>query len=124
MMNEEKHTISNILLAFNKLYLVFVPLLENDDPQKIFESINSTGARLTAADLIRNYILMPIQSNEQDNYYNEYWKPIEKNLLNDSKRLELFFRMFLAIETGTLANIGAVYTAFQKWYEMERKTSG
>ena len=111
--------IEEIIMSLDKVYLVCVPLSQNDNAQKIFESINSTGAKLTASDLIRNYILMTIQSNKQDNYYNTYWKPIEVNLLNDSKKLEMFFRMFLAVKMKNLSNINLVYKVFVDWYKTE-----
>lgn len=114
-------TIQEIILSLDKVYLVCVPLSENDNAQKIFESINSTGAKLTASDLIRNYILMTIQSEKQDYYYNQYWKPIEINLLNDSTALERFFRMFLAVKKKDLSNMNIVYRTFIDWYETERR---
>ena len=113
--------IEEIIMSLDKVYLVCVPLSQNDNAQKIFESINSTGAKLTASDLIRNYILMTIQSDKQDYYYNLYWKPIEVNLLNDSKKLEMFFRMFLAVKMKNLSNINLVYKAFVEWYKTEIK---
>lgn len=51
---------------------------QKDKPQKIFESINSTGLELSLADLIRNYLLM--DDENQDELYNEYWLEIEKML--------------------------------------------
>ena len=63
------YSIDDILKALSKMYLVCIPVGMDDYPQKIFESINATGAKLTASDLIRNYILMPIQNDEQDQYY-------------------------------------------------------
>ena len=112
-------TVEEIIMSLDKVYLVCVPLSQNDNAQKIFESINSTGAKLTASDLIRNYILMTIQSDKQDYYYNSYWKPIEINLLNDSKKLEMFFRMFLAVKMKNLSNINFVYKVFVEWYKAE-----
>ena len=62
----KKYTLNDILMALDKLYVVCVPVTSNDSPQKIFESINSTGAKLVASDLIRNYILMDIPSDIQE----------------------------------------------------------
>lgn len=56
-----------------------------DDPQRIFESLNSTGLELSQADLIRNYILMGLEPNEQIRVFNEYWDIIEQNA-KDLKR--------------------------------------
>ena len=51
---------------------------QGDEPQKIFESINSIGLELNLADLIRNYLLM--DDDDQDNLYENYWLVIEKNV--------------------------------------------
>lgn len=66
-----------ILVALGKLEMVFIQLKEGvDDPQIIFESINSTGLALSNADLIRNFLLM--SDRDQERLYEEYWVPIEK----------------------------------------------
>lgn len=111
------YTINNILEAMNKLYIVCVPIGKDDYPQKIFESINATGAKLTASDLIRNFILMPIQSELQDKYYDKYWKRLEQLIDSDSKKLEAFFRFFIMAKRMSLINKSAVYRAFTEWYE-------
>ena len=82
-----------ILMALDNLYVVCVPISEEDNAQKIFESINATGVKLASADLIRNYLLMDLQSDVQEKYYADYWKKIEDNVAADSKTLEWFFRM-------------------------------
>ena len=111
------YTINDILEAMNKLYIVCVPIGKDDYPQKIFESINATGAKLTASDLIRNFILMPIQSELQDKYYDKYWKRLEQLIDSDSKKLEAFFRFFIMAKNMSLTNKSAVYRAFTEWYE-------
>lgn len=113
-------TANDILLALDRLYVVSVPISEDDNAQKIFESINATGVKLTAADLIRNYLLMNLNSDTQDKYYSQYWKKIEDNISADSKELEMFFRMYLAIKTYTLVPKTAVYRSFVEWIETEK----
>ena len=118
------YTWDDVLTAMNKLYCVCVPISEEDNAQKIFESINATGVKLTASDLIRNYILMELPSDTQEEYYAKYWKKIEDYISGDSKKLELFFRNFLAIKYLTLPNRNDVYRLFVKWIsasELERK---
>ena len=104
-----------ILMALDKLYIVCVPISEEDNAQKIFESINATGVKLTAADLIRNYLLMDLQSDIQEKYYANYWKKLEDFVSTDSKILELFFRMYLAIKTYSLISKNSVYREFVNW---------
>jgi len=118
------YTANDILLALNKLYIVCVPISEEDNAQKIFESINATGVKLTAADLIRNYLLMNLDSDTQDNYYRDYWRKIEESISNDSKDLEMFFRMYLAIKKYTLISKNGVYREFIDWVEGNKSQTG
>lgn len=111
------YTPNDILLALDKLYLVCVPISEEDNAQRIFESINATGVKLTSADLIRNYLLMNLDSSTQDQYYSNYWKKIEDNVSSDSKDLEMFFRMYLAIKMYILVPKSKVYRSFVEWVE-------
>lgn len=112
----ETKDFNDILMGMDRLYVVCIPVSESDNPQKIFESINSTGAKLVASDLIRNYLLMNLESDVQEQYYNIYWKKLEEYISSDSKKLEAFFRMFLACKNKVLSNITAVYTDFKQWY--------
>lgn len=119
-MNEflmEGYDANSILMALDKLYVVCVPISEEDNAQKIFESINATGIKLTSADLIRNYLLMDLESDVQEKYYVEYWKKLEDNVSSDSKILELFFRMYLVIKTYNLVSKNNVYREFVNWIE-------
>lgn len=113
----EGYDANAILMALDKLYVVCVPISEEDNAQKIFESINATGVKLTSADLIRNYLLMDLQSDVQEKYYANYWKKLEDNISTDSKTLELFFRMYLAIKTYNLVQKNNVYREFVKWID-------
>lgn len=116
-------SLNDILMAMNKLYVVCVPISENDNAQKIFESINATGVKLTASDLIRNFILMDLPSDVQETYYIKYWKIIEDYIDSDSKKLELFFRMFLTAQNRELPNKNEVYRLFVKWYKERGKNT-
>ncbi len=116
-------TINDILMAMNKLYVVCVPISEEDNAQKIFESINATGVKLTASDLIRNFILMDLPSDIQEDYYANYWRKIEEYISNDSKKLELFFRMFLAVKNLSLPNKNEIYRLFVKWFKDSNKST-
>lgn len=109
----------DIIHAINKLYMVVIPLFSTDNPQKIFESINSTGIKLTASDLIRNYILMTLPSETQESYYNNYWKQIEFNFACDAKKMEEFFRFFLASMNYSLCKKDQTYEEFRDWYDKQ-----
>lgn len=77
---ENGYELNDILDGIKKLEMVEIVLdkSQGDEPQKIFESINSTGLELSLADLIRNYLLM--DDDDQDNLYENYWLVIEKNV--------------------------------------------
>lgn len=117
----KKYPLNEIILALDKLYVVCIPLSDKDNAQKIFESINATGVKLTASDLIRNFLLMDMDSDLQEKYYKDYWMKIEEYLVNDSKKLESFFRLFLASKNKVLPSKNEVYNEFIKWYKEENK---
>lgn len=106
--------------GLSKLMFVEVSLdREKDDPQRIFESLNSTGLELTQADLIRNYILMGLNHEDQRNIYENFWEIIEKLAKNETTNQSLvsdFIRDFLTLETNTIPNKGKVYNEFKVNY--------
>jgi uncharacterized protein with ParB-like and HNH nuclease domain len=120
----ERFSLNDVLLAMNRLYLVCVPISNDDYPQKIFESINATGAKLTASDLIRNFMLMPIESVKQDEYYNKYWKELERLISTDSKKLESYFRFFLIAKRQATVKKSDVYRVFTEWFASTEKVIG
>lgn len=71
-------TIDELFETIKKLEVINIRLDEDDDPQLIFESLNSTGLDLSEADKIRNYLLMSLAPVEQDDLYTRYWNPIEE----------------------------------------------
>lgn len=111
----KKYTLNEILMALNKLYIVCIPLNEEDNAQKIFESINATGKKLTASDLIRNFMLMNLSSDIQDKFYIKYWKKYEQLVSSNANKLEDFFRFFISIKELILIPKNAVYSNFVKW---------
>ena len=97
------------------LQLVAITIEQNDNPQLIFESLNSTGLALTEGDKIRNFILMGLSSTEQVRYYNEYWSRIEKDCGNDDT--SGFIRDYLSLKTQKIPNIKNVYQDFRKYWD-------
>lgn len=98
-----------------KLQIVAVPLIESDNAQQIFESINASGEPLTPIDLIRNFVLMDLKSNEQDNIYNNYWKKLE-NIFPDQKKMENFVRNYVASKKYYLPNANDLYNEFKSFW--------
>lgn len=102
--------------GLSKLMLVDIALSrDQDNPQLIFESMNSTGRELTQADLIRNYILMGLEPDHQSRLYKDHWRPIETAFGQDAygKHFDRFVRDYLTLKTGAIARVGDVYEAFK-----------
>ncbi len=106
----------DIINALRKLYIVRIELDEEDDAQQIFESINSTGEALTAADLIRNYIMMKKNNEKQEFIYNEYWLKLD-TIFRNSRELAEFFRLYLASKTFSLTTKKDLYRFFKEFWE-------
>ena len=86
-----------------------------DDPQQIFESLNSTGLDLTQADLIRNYILMGLEEAEQTKLYERYWRKIERLYIGNATQFDNFLRDFVALDQRAQrqGRVNQVYAAFR-----------
>lgn len=109
---------SAVLDALTKLEIVEIVLTKGeDDPQVIFESINSTGLELSNADLIRNYLLM--NADDQERLYEDYWLFIEKTLRNkmDYSNLDDFFMQYIVYKTSKPVNSRQLYSSFVKLFK-------
>jgi uncharacterized protein with ParB-like and HNH nuclease domain len=103
-----------------KLVVVQISLFyEHDDPQLIFETLNSTGKDLTEADKIRNYLLMNLDQGDQENVYINKWLPIERlfNKADKDDRFDRFVRDFLTMKygNGRIPTLGNVYEEFKEF---------
>ena len=99
-----------------KLVVVDIALnREQDNPQLIFESMNSTGKELSQADLIRNFILMGLEPALQARLYEKFWRPMEVDFGQEAygTHFDGFMRHYLTVRTGEIPNINAVYEAFK-----------
>jgi len=100
-----------------KLMIVDIALSrDQDNPQLIFESMNSTGRELSQADLIRNFILMGLDSAQQTRLYQEHWRPMEVAFGQEAygTHFDSFMRHYLTLKTGEIPNVRAVYEAFKR----------
>lgn len=106
--------------GLSKLMFVEISLdREKDNPQRIFESLNSTGLELSQADLIRNYILMGLNRRNQNKIYQNYWEIIEKLAKNETlnvSRVSDYIRDYLTLENKKIPNKGKVYLEFKAKY--------
>lgn len=104
--------------GLHKLLIVDVSLdRDKDNPQLVFESMNSTGKALSQADLIRNFVLMGLEPDDQTDLYNTVWKPMENSFGSDTDGIEFnkFIRHYLTVKTGSIPKIGRVYDAFKAY---------
>ena len=121
---KQKINAENIVNVYNglmRLFIVDVALEKDvDNPQLIFESLNSTGLDLSQADLIRNYVLMGQEVSLQTELYEKYWYPMEQSYGTEySKRFDGFMRDYLSVKTGSISNIGQVYDAFKQFVQSD-----
>ncbi len=112
--------LETIFKGLEKLMVVEISLERGkDNPQLIFESMNSTGKDLTQTDLIRNYILMGLEPKKQKIFYKKYWRAMEEDFEQNETLFNQFFRHYLTIKTREIPNINKVYEAFKR-YQQER----
>lgn len=112
--------LETIFKGLEKLMIVWIALEKGkDDPQLIFESMNSKGIELTQTDLIRNYIVMETEVEKQEYFYNQYWRAMEEDFKQNEKLFDQFVRHYLTIKTRDIPNIHKVYEAFKR-YQQER----
>lgn len=114
IVNEKAVSVDDLYEAINKLQIIDIQLepKRGDDPQLIFESLNSTGLDLTESDKIRNFVLMGLSPEVQERFYDSYWNKIEKLSL---KELDSFIRHYLTVVTGVIPNIRNIYAAFKQY---------
>lgn len=118
LINSHKGELEAICHGLAKLMVVEVSLdRSQDNPQLIFESMNSTGLELSQADLIRNYILMGLEPKLQTDLYTSYWRPMEKAFGQTAyvAHFDPFMRHYLTAKTGEIPNIRDVYAAFKEF---------
>jgi len=99
-----------------KLVIVDISLnRDQDNPQLIFESMNSTGRELSQADLIRNFVLMGLEPAHQTKLYEDHWRPMEVDFGQEAygTQFDGFMRHYLTLKMGEIPNVRAVYEAFK-----------
>ncbi|MGN8499447.1 GmrSD restriction endonuclease domain-containing protein [Helicobacter pylori] len=113
--------LGTIFKGLEKLTIVWIALEKGkDDPQLIFESMNSKGMELAQTDLIRNYIIMETEVEKQEGFYNKYWRAMEEDFKQDKKLFDRFVRHYLTIKTREIPNINKVYVALKNYWQKER----
>jgi len=111
---KEEISIDELYSAITKLEIINITLNKDDNPQLIFESLNSTGLALSEGDKIRNFILMGLPTKEQNEYYDKYWNKIE---LCTNYDVSMFMRDYLSVKQQAIPAMNRVYVTFKAYVE-------
>ncbi|WP_455426760.1 DUF262 domain-containing protein [Dryocola sp. LX212] len=117
--------LETVCKGLSKLIVVDISLQRgHDNPQLIFESMNSTGKKLSQADLIRNYILMGLENDRQTALYNDYWRKMELLFGQEaySEQFDAFMRHYLTVKTGDIPKIDDIYEAFKQYFYRQNES--
>jgi len=113
---QENADLETVCKGIAKLMVVDVALTrDQDNPQLIFESMNSTGKELSQADLIRNFVLMGLEPKLQARLYEQYWRPMEMEFGQEAygTHFDAFMRHYLTVKTGEIPRLNEIYDAFK-----------
>jgi uncharacterized protein with ParB-like and HNH nuclease domain len=120
----DPETFQDILNGLKRLIFVEISLeRDKDDPQRIFESLNSTGLDLSQSDLIRNFILMDLDPKDQNRIFEQIWNPIEENardLVKQKSMVSDYIRDYLTLKNKKIPNKNSVYIEFKKLYNNKK----
>lgn len=111
---KEEITVDELYTAITRLEIINITLNQDDNPQLIFESLNSTGLALSEGDKIRNFILMGLPTKEQAEYYDNYWNRIE---ICTNYDVSLFIRDYLSVKQQAIPSMNKVYITFKSYVE-------
>ena len=115
--NKDVFTIDQLYQAIRSLSIVDIQLKQGeDDPQLIFESLNSTGLALSEADKIRNLVLMNLPYQKQKEYYAKFWQKIESHTSHNRMSVSDFARDFLTIMLRRIPRADQVYAEFKNYF--------
>lgn len=125
MMSDASVDLPGLCKGLSRLVVVDVKLTRGtDDPQLVFESMNSTGKKLSQADLIRNFVLMDLSPAHQERMYEDYWFPMEKEFKGSNEKLfDEFVRHYLTLKTGQIPRLADIYDAFKE-HAVELQAAG
>lgn len=111
-------SLQDIYEAIGKLQIVNINLdRTSDEPQVIFESLNSTGKELSESDLIRNFVLMGLDNKQQKYIYKNIWRPMEQLFRYEKQTLlmDRFFRDYLTMKLARIPKLDKIYEEFKMY---------
>jgi len=120
----DKNAVDQLLIGLERFRVVSIGI-DNEDPQQIFETLNATGRPLTESEKVKNWLLMGLSEDKQQQLYKNYWKTMENSLgvSNSTEPIDLFLRDFLRWKkkSGTIQGIRHSYDILRRW-AIENKT--
>jgi len=111
---KEEVTVDELFDALGCLEIINITLNQDDNPQLIFESLNSTGVALTEGDKIRNYILMGLPTKQQNDFYEKYWNKLEEYT---DYEVSAFVRDYLSVKQQITPAMSRIYFTFKRYVE-------
>lgn len=122
---KQRISVDELWEAIQHLIVIDISLRRSEDnAQLIFESLNSTGVDLTEADKIRNLVLMNLPADQQEDYYNKYWHPIELDTEEGNEyHVSEFIRNYLTFKLKKAPTMGKVYQVFKSFVEQKKMTT-
>ena len=119
LLNSPEVAPDKVYRGIGRLNIVDVKLERHiDNPQLVFESLNSTGVALSQSDLIRNYLLMGLPEEEQTRLYNNYWSKLEMLFSEAGSAPDSFLRDYMALKKKTITQTRAdnIYVEFKDFW--------
>ena len=112
-----RHDVRGLLKGLERFRVVSIGLGEREDPQQIFESLNATGCPLTESEKVKNWLLMGLRDDEQQDLHDNYWIEIERSLgaEHTTEPIDTFLRDVLRWRTGEIHGIDRVYDGLRRW---------
>ncbi|WP_201336136.1 DUF262 domain-containing protein [Lactobacillus nasalidis] len=122
---KQRISVDDLWEAIQHLIVIDISLRRDEDnAQLIFESLNSTGVDLTEADKIRNFVLMNLPADRQEEYYNKYWHPIELDTEEGNEyHVSEFIRNYLIFKLKKVPAMNKVYQVFKRFIEQKKMTT-
>ncbi len=118
---DKKLSFDDLIEAIGKLTVIDIRLDSKDNPQLIFESLNSCGKDLEEADKVRNYLLMSESKEIQEEHYKKYWSKIERNTDGEPT---MFIRDYLTVKNNVISSIDELYFDFKQYHEDKNISRG
>ena len=123
LIGKREGDLTPIFKGLVKLVVVDISLDRNqDNPQLIFESMNSTGRELSQADLVRNFVLMELEPEIQSRIYKQLWHPMEILFGQEAYETDFnkFMRHYLTVKTGEIPRLDDVYEVFKGYAQLQK----